>query len=66
MSIGVGPLKPDEVGPTNLDKLNAAGFPVGNAITTPQSLLLGFGLEAVSTNAERNQVMGRVLAHFLG
>jgi hypothetical protein len=46
----------------NFIRTDATGFPVGNAITTPQSLLLGFGLEAVSTDAERNQVMGRVLA----
>jgi hypothetical protein len=28
-------------------------------------LLLGFGLEGVSTAAERNAVMGRVLDHLL-
>jgi hypothetical protein len=50
----------------NFVRTDAAGFPVGNAITTPQSLLLGFGLEAVSTDAERNKVMERVLDHLLG
>ena len=29
------------------------------------SLLLGFGLEGVSTDAERNAVMGRALDHLL-
>jgi hypothetical protein len=50
----------------NFVRTDAAGFPVGNAITTPQSLLLGFGLDAVSTDAERNKVMERVLDHLLG
>jgi hypothetical protein len=44
---------------------DASGFPVGNAIATPQSLLLGFGLEGVSTAAERNALMGRALEHLL-
>ena len=34
-------------------------------LATPHSLLLGFGLEGVSTEAERNAVMGRVLDHLL-
>ena len=41
------------------------GFPVGNAISTPQSLLFGFGLEGVSTEAERNAVIGRALDSLL-
>jgi hypothetical protein len=32
---------------------------------TPHSLLLGFGLEGDSTEAERNAVMGRALDHLL-
>jgi hypothetical protein len=46
-------------------RTDASGFPVGNAIATPHSLLLGFGLEGVSTEAERNAVMGRALGHLL-
>ena len=46
-------------------RTDASGFPVGNAIATPHSLLLGFGLEGVSTAAERNAVMGRALDHLL-
>jgi hypothetical protein len=46
-------------------RTDASGFPVGNAISTPHSLLLGFGLEGVSTEAERNEVMGRALDHLL-
>ena len=49
----------------NFIRTDASGFPVGNAISTPQSLLLGFGLEGVSTAAERNAVMGRALGHLL-
>ncbi len=46
-------------------RTDASGFPVGNAIATPHSLLLGFGLEGVSTEDERNAVMGRALDHLL-
>ena len=49
----------------NFIRTDASGFPVGNAISTPHSLLLGFGLEGVSTAAERNAVMGRALDHLL-
>lgn len=43
----------------------ASGFPVGAAITTPDSLLLGFGFEGIATEAARNEVMGRALEHLL-
>jgi hypothetical protein len=49
----------------NFIRTDASGFPVGNAISTPHSLLLGFGLEGVSTKAEPNAVMGRALDHLL-
>jgi hypothetical protein len=49
----------------NFIRTDASSFPVGNAIATPHSLLLGFGLEGVSTAAERNAVMGRALDHLL-
>ncbi len=49
----------------NFIRTDATGFPVGNAISTPHSLLLGFGLEGVSTADERNAVMGRALDHLL-
>lgn len=44
---------------------DAGGFPVGAGITTPNSLLLGFGFEGIATPAERNAVMGRALDHLL-
>jgi murein tripeptide amidase MpaA len=43
----------------------ASGFPVGAGITTPRSLLLGFGFEGIATPAERNEVMARALEHLL-
>jgi hypothetical protein len=45
---------------------DAGGFPVGAAITTPKSLLMGFGFEGIATAAERKAVMERVLSHLLG
>ena len=33
---------------------------MGAAITTPKSLLMGYGFETISTADERNAVMGRV------
>lgn len=58
---------PEGSGPNanNWLRSDSSSFPVGNAITTPQSVLLGFGLEGVSTAAERNDVMRRILAHLL-
>ncbi len=44
---------------------DASGFPVGAAITTPDSLLLGFGFEGIATPADRTEVMGRALEHLL-
>jgi hypothetical protein len=44
---------------------DAGGFPVGASITTPSSLLMGYGFEGISTAAERNAVMGRVADHLL-
>lgn len=44
---------------------DAGGFPVGASISTPDSLLLGFGFEGIATPAEREEVMGRALEHLL-
>ena len=43
----------------------ATGFPEGASITTEDSLLLGFGLEAVTGAANRAEVMGRAMDYFL-
>ena len=45
---------------------DAGGFPVGAAITTPKSILMGFGFEGIASADERKAVMGRVLSHLLG
>ena len=50
----------------NWEVTDAGGFPVGAAITTPKSLLTGFGFEGISSEAERKAVMGRVVDHLLG
>jgi Zinc carboxypeptidase len=44
----------------------ATGFPEGAAITTEDTLLLGFGLEAVTGADARAEVMGRAMDYFLG
>ena len=59
---------PEGSGPNanNFVRTDASGFPVGAAISTPHSLLLGFGIEGVSTASERKAVMGRAMDHLLG
>ncbi|AMB59179.1 hypothetical protein [Microterricola viridarii] len=37
-----------------------------SAITTPDTVMLGFGPEQLATDAERAAVAGRVLSHLLG
>ena len=49
----------------NWMRTDASGFPVGASITTPRSMLMGFGVEGISTRAERNAVMGRAMRHLL-
>ena len=61
-----GPPEGSAPNANNWIRTDASGFPVGAAITTPNSLLAGFGVEGVSTQAERNAVMGRALEHSLG
>jgi hypothetical protein len=47
-------------------RTGATGFPVGASITTPRSILMGFGLEGISTERQRDTVMGRAMGHLLG
>jgi hypothetical protein len=44
----------------------ATGFPEGAAITTPDTIYLGFGLEGVNGAATRATVMERAMDHLLG
>ena len=46
-------------------RTTAASFPVGAAITTPRTIIMGFGVEGISTPAERNAVMGRAMEYLL-
>ena len=48
-----------------LDPHRRLGFPVGAAITTPRTIIMGFGVEGISTPAERNAVMGRAMEYLL-
>jgi hypothetical protein len=58
---------PEGSGPNgnNWIRTDATGFPVGATITTPDSILMGYGFEGIATQAERNAVMGRALEHLL-
>jgi hypothetical protein len=49
----------------NWEITDAGGFPVGASITTPKSLLFGYGFEAISTAEQRNLVMGRIASYLL-
>ena len=58
---------PEGSGPNanNWIRTDATGFPVGASITTPDSILMGYGFEGISTQAKRDAVMGRALNHLL-
>ncbi len=60
-----GPPEGSGANANNWTRTDASSFPVGSSITTPHSILMGFGLEGISTEAERTAVMGRVLDHLL-
>ena len=49
----------------NFEITDAGGFPVGASITTPKSLLSGYGFETISTADQRKAVMGRAAAYLL-
>jgi hypothetical protein len=46
-------------------RTDASGFPVGATISTPDSLLFGFGFEGIATQSARNAVMSRSLRFLL-
>ena len=58
---------PEGSGPNanNFIRTDASGFPVGAAISTPHSILMGFGFEGITSVEERNEVMGRAMDHLL-
>jgi hypothetical protein len=49
----------------NFEITDAGGFPVGSSITTPKSLLFGYGFEGIATADQRKAVMGRAAAYLL-
>lgn len=46
-------------------RTDASGFPVGASITTPDTILMGFGLEGISGADKRAEVMGAAMGHLL-
>jgi hypothetical protein len=60
-----GPPEGSGANANDFEVITAGGFPVGASITTPDSILMGYGVEGISTAAARNAVMNRVLAHLL-
>ena len=46
-------------------RTDASGFPVGSSVATPSTLLMGFGIEGVTSREGRADVMERVLGHLL-
>jgi hypothetical protein len=61
-----GPPEGSAPNANNWTLTDATGFPVGASITTPSSLMMGFGFEGIATQERRNTVMGRALGHLLG
>jgi hypothetical protein len=61
-----GPAEGSGPNANNWTLADASGFPVGASITTPSSLMMGFGFEGIATTERRNQVMGRALGHLVG
>lgn len=50
--------------PNEFEATTAAGFPEGSVVSTPSSILMGFGFEGISDAANRAAVMRRAV-HFL-
>jgi hypothetical protein len=46
-------------------RTDASQFPVGAAVTTERTIILGFGVEGISTDAERNAVVKRAMDYLL-
>jgi len=49
----------------NFVRTTGAGFPEGAVVATDDTLYMGFGFEAISTAATRNEVMGRAVDYLL-
>ena len=60
-----GPPEGSGANANNWEITDAGGFPVGASITTPKSILMGYGFETISTAEQRNAVMGRIASYLL-
>jgi hypothetical protein len=49
----------------NWIRTDAAGFPVGSSITSPNSTIMGFGIEGITGADSRAEVIGRAIDHLL-
>jgi hypothetical protein len=56
---------PDSFSFNNWERITGAGIPEGPAISTPDSVYLGFGFEGIANAADRNAVMQRVMDYLL-
>ena len=60
-----GPPEGSGANANNWEITDAGGFPVGASITTPKSILMGYGFETISTAEQRNAVMDRIASYLL-
>jgi hypothetical protein len=60
-----GPPEGSGANANNWEITDAGGFPVGASITTPKTILMGYGFETISTAEQRNMVMGRIASYLL-
>ena len=60
-----GPPEGSGANANNWEITDAGGFPVGASITTPKSILMGYGFETIATAAERKAVMERIAGYLL-
>ena len=47
----------------DFNRTTAAGFPEGPVVTTTDTLYFGFGLEGITDEADRTEVMGRAIGY---
>lgn len=67
--IGTGPFSPDTAPESqainNWIHMEGIDFPEGAALISPNSLYLGFGFEGIDTAANREEIMTRIMQHFM-
>ena len=62
----VAPAPPGSAANANTwTRTDPSSFPVGNSITTPDTVILGFGIEGVTTADKRTAIMGALMGHLL-